>query len=97
MAQLHSDANKSQQQRAETEIRFLQHLKDLFLGAKQELNNDLTRLAMRNLPIMDDNSKQHIKENSYQINLHPSIQDSTEPDQGTSQTHQQLEPLDLNL
>lgn len=45
------DSNKKLNQN--TEISLLHSLKDVFLSAKQELNNELTKLAIKNLPILE--------------------------------------------
>lgn len=92
-----------QQQRAK-EIKLLQNLQRIFHGTKQELNNDLTRLAVRNLPMMvaQDKSESQNKIASQQgaeINGPASTsQRSVRLSQSSvdSQDVDQLEPLDLD-
>lgn len=80
------------------EIDFLQNLRISLLQTKNELKTDLTRLAIRNLPIMDstieeqgDKFKKETTSSSNQI-VQSSITDSMEQVE-----IQQLEPLDLDI
>lgn len=86
-------------QQRNCEIDFLQDLRIKLLQAKNELNNDLTRLAIRNLPIMD---AQIISGQTDQTNNVPTpalsqVVQSSSTDFMEQIEIQQLEPLDLNL
>jgi hypothetical protein len=51
------DGNRLHQQ-PDREIHLLQNLKSVVQQAKQELNNDVTRLAIKSMPIMLASNKQ---------------------------------------
>lgn len=72
-------------QTKEKEIKLLQDLQSTLGKAKHELNNDLTRLAIKNLPILQDPGQ--------------STTHQTMPPETTANipVDQQLEPLDLDL
>lgn len=104
-----ADNNKVQQQRHK-EIDFLQNLRTILLNVKQELNNDLTKMAIKNLPILAQDSRsnndknQHhnndTEDSAHQINLSQSSIDEFEDQQPQQQQDvqiQQLEPLDLDV
>lgn len=109
MPQSVSDTNKKTlQQETETEIHLLQNLRDAFVSAKQELNNDLTKLAIKNLPILEDEARPMEEEgeevegehNTGRVNLSQSTINSEyeqQPSTSEQNTLQQLEPLDLDV
>lgn len=91
-------------QKVETEIYLLQSLKDAFFSAKQELNNDLTKIAIKNLPILEDDSRtiegeqtdHHINETDFsQSTIYR--ESEQQPSTSDQNTLQQLEPLDLDV
>lgn len=89
-----SERDKLRQQR-NREIDFFQNLRLKLLQAKNELNNDLNRLAVKNLPIMDSNFEEQIDESKQTTSDQIIVQSIDEP---TEQVEiQQLEPLDLDL
>lgn len=93
------DKSNNTQSRDEREIQFLQTLRSTLQGAKQELNNDLTRLAIRNLPMMiqDDSSRTKEAQEPTRCNLSQST-DASDLEQ-RRELHddiQVLEPLDLD-
>ena len=86
------------------EVHLLQNLKDALWKAKQELNTDLTRLAVRNLPLMKEDFTLTTYEDqqastSNQSLLQPSsIEDNKQNADLSSMADQQtLEPLDLDV
>lgn len=75
------------------ELELLQNLRNIFVAAKQELNNDLTKMAIKSLPIMQAHSR-HCEE----PNLSQSSQSEVEAENSEGDTTmQQLEPLDLDI
>lgn len=88
------------------EVEILHNLKEVLVKAKQELNNDLTKLAMRNLPMMvqhdsditttttqaDDKQQQQQLQSAGSSNN----QQQTEESYNLIQMRQ-LEPLDLDI
>lgn len=97
MAQTGSESIETQ--RRQREIEFLCQLRRIFANIKQELNNDLTKLAIKNLPIMmetDGEQQQTFEVEISEVNLSQSTQESSKDDDGAHQM-QQLEPLDLDI
>lgn len=105
-----NDDIKKRQLARDKEIEFLENLKSVLLKAKHELNNDLTKLAIRNLPIMTESDAQDLDASDQpaveiiseqqipdgQVNLSQSTINSDAQNSDTSHEDiQQLEPLDL--
>jgi len=84
--------NTKLQQLKERELKFLQNLRNVFLHAKDELNNDLTKLAIRNLPLMAQDS-----DIPDQLSESQTAQVATSSQPNPESDVQQLEPLDLDL
>lgn len=97
----HQHQNQQRQQKTETEIDLLQNLRDTLILAKQELNNDLTKLAVKNLPILEDPGTFQDDHTSCQISLSQSAINSEQLEyqqpSTSDNTLQQLEPLDLDV
>lgn len=83
------------------EIEFLNKLKDYFQAAKQELNNDLTKLAIKNLPILseDETVNQQTQEILEGDNVPLAIGANLQLNQegGLQSDVQELVPLDLDI
>lgn len=101
MDQQQNQQQQQRQQKTETEIDLLQQLRHAFLSAKHELNNDLTKLAIKNLPILEDPGTIQIDHTSCQISLSQSTTNSDQKEyqqpSTSDNTLQQLEPLDLDV
>lgn len=92
----------------EKEIHFLQNFQGIIHQAKQELNNDLTRLAIKNMPMMMTSNQQQQSTQGYESqkelagNSCRLSESSLNTDLGGQTpradiTIQELEPLDLEL
>lgn len=89
---MQSERDRLRQQR-NSEIDFLQNLRINLLQAKQQLNNDLTELAIKNLPMMEATvDEQQGTEFKQTIATETFTTESTE-----QLDIQQLEPLDLDI
>lgn len=70
------------------EIHFLQKLATILRQGKQELINDLSRLAVKNMPLMI--------EDNYQSSACVTVNQMEMPNRDVEDQHE-LEPLDLDL
>lgn len=85
--------------RLQKEVECLNNIKSLLIKAKQELNNDLTKLAIRNLPIMIEDSAvadESDQRDTSEVNLSQSTTSSQQDNQTETNIHH-LEPLDLDI
>lgn len=94
-----NDLDEQQQQK---QIDLLQNLRIILLKIKQELKNDLTKLAIRNMPLMiEDLQTEHVTleqtEPTQQVNLSQSTNEDNEMDRDSNHIIQELEPLDLDV
>jgi hypothetical protein len=81
------------------EIQFLQKLQSTIQQAKQELNNDLTRLAIKNMPLMMTSSNQE-RSTSQERHLGTGSQlsaSSIDSDGLDTNKEHELETLDLEI
>lgn len=101
------DSQRKLAHQHDLEVDMLQNVKSLLLKAKQELNNDLTKLAIRNLPMMapsqdqmeqpsTSKSEQDVQYEYYpqqdEVNLSQSTVDSSDEQQQQQQQQQKHEP-----
>lgn len=97
MTEINMDApGSSANNRSQKELNFLQNFRSALLAAKQELNNDLTRLAIKNLPIMGEDVV--TETTSRKISQSTEQQPSENKQHASSQLTtiaDPLEPLDL--
>lgn len=90
-------------QHRDKEIQFLQNLQETIRQAKHELNNDLTRLAIKNMPMMLASNDQqyplpeHDHLESMECQLSVSTIHSEQQATGLTPKGQELERLDLDL